>query len=204
MAKARLAAKRLKLDQDQQEKKLDGAIAQLAATNGPRSPRATNKNEGKASGAASGRCFPGGGLRTLYKYTNLSLLSTEPPGAGVPGTARASTTLRSRRRRSAEAVPRGRQRARGRTRREAPSRRRGAFARAPHAVDAARPHVVETAFGGRAAEHQRLRLLHLCHGDAGRRGRGEAAVLDGSVDVLARAPAAEVFLEGMNAGALLI
>jgi len=148
LAKARLAAKRLKLDQDQQEKKLDGAIAQLAATNGPRSPRATNKNEGKASGAASGRCFPGGGLRTLYKYTNLSLLSTEPPGAGVPGTARASTTLRSRRRRSTEADARGRQRARGRTRREAPSRRRGAFARAPHAVDAARPQVVEAALVG--------------------------------------------------------
>ena len=94
--------------------------------------------------------------------------------------------------------------ARRRTRREAPSRRHGAFARTPDAVDAARSHVVETGFGGRAAQHQRLRPLRLRHADAGRRGRGEAGDLGGGVDVLARAPAAEVFLEMMNAGALLI
>ena len=46
--------------------------------------------------------------------------------------------------------------------------------------------------------------LRLRHADEGRRGRGEAGDLGGGMDVLARAPAAEVFLEMMNVGALLI
>ena len=58
--------------------------------------------------------------------------------------------------------------------------------------------------GGRAARRRGRRPLRLRHADAGRRCRGEAGEIDGGVDVLARAPAAEVFLEGMNAGALLI
>ena len=204
MAKARLAAKRLKLDQDQQEKKLDGAIAQLAATNGPRSPRATNKNEGKASGAASGRCFPGGGLRTLYKYTNLSLLSAEPPERAFLG--------RLGRPQRYGAVGAARQKP---SRADADARVDKIVAR-PQAVDAARSHARSTpstqrirrssrpVWWGRAAQHQRLRLLHLCHADPGRRGRVEAGDLGGGVDVLARAPAAEVFLEMMNVGALLM
>jgi len=43
LADAQQAAKRRRLDRLQQDRKLDGAMAQFTATHGPRFPRATNK-----------------------------------------------------------------------------------------------------------------------------------------------------------------
>ena len=85
----------------------------------------------------------------------------------------------------------------------------------PQAVDAARSHARSTpstqrvrmssrpVWWGRAARRRGRRPLRLRHAAAGRRRRGEAGEIGGGVDVLARAPAAEVFLEGDERGRAL-